>query len=193
MLRVSNLVSSNMDIININNKNSLNEAAEILKANGILVFPTDTVYGIGCALNEKAIKKLYKIKNRPQNKPTAILMTEKYYDHKIADYFKKYKKGQATLVLNKKLLDFDIPSIITKDNKIGIRNPNLKWLEDLIDLTGPIVASSANRQGEPTPSNFKNLDSIIIDEADLVIKSHIELNGTPSMVFDIEENKIIRP
>lgn len=181
-----------MSIIDINDKNSLEIAADTLKSDGILVFPTDTVYGIGCLLNEKAVKRLYKIKNRPQNKPTAILVTKKYYDDKIAGYFKKYKKGKVTLVLNKKLLDFSIPPLIIKDNKIGIRNPNFKWLENLIDLTGPIVASSANRQGEPTPSSFKNLDPNIIKESDLVIASHQKLKGNPSTVFNIEENKIIR-
>ena len=66
-----------MKIVDIKNKDSLQNAAQVLKEDGILIFPTDTVYGIGCILNKTAIRKLYKIKNRPATQPTAVLMTKK--------------------------------------------------------------------------------------------------------------------
>lgn len=65
-----------MKIIDIKNKGSVQNAAEVLRKGGILIFPTDTVYGVGCLNNEKAIKKLYRMKNRPLNQPTALLISK---------------------------------------------------------------------------------------------------------------------
>lgn len=188
-----------MNIVNIKDKNALPNAIEVLKSGGILVFPTDTVYGIGCSLNNIAIRKLYKIKNRPLSQPTAVLMSKKIFNQnlkeekeKIDEIIGEYPAGRITLVFNAKSLHLKFPKILLKNGKIGIRLPNKKWLELLIDKVGPIVASSANKRGEPVPQKFNEINKEIMSKVKLVIKNSRKSSGIPSTVFDIEQEKIIR-
>ena len=194
-----------MNIIEINNKDSLETTLKVLSRGGIVVFPTDTVYGIGCALNDKAIKKLYQIKHRPLSKPTAILLNTKIVihfmrmpkgEHKMWYGFEKilkqYPKGKVTVVVEAENFKIKFPKILLKDNKIGVRFPDDKYLEKLIDEVGPIVASSANIAGEKTPKKFDDISANLLSQADLVIKSDKISSASPSTVYDIELNKIIR-
>ena len=147
---IFNIVSSLMK------KNDISKAVEILKNGGIVVFPTETVYGIGAnALDENSIKKLYKAKNRPINKKTSILvgsvkMLEKYtknisqIERKLIDNF---FPGPLTLILHK---DDAIPNIVTNnENIVGFRMPdNETALEIINELDIPLATSSANKSGE---------------------------------------------
>lgn len=191
-----------MKIIEIKDKNSLQNAAEVLKSGGILVFPTDTVYGIGCLLNKDAIRKLYKIKNR-KNQPTAVLFSKKLYNflsssvkstiEKEDGILKDFFKGKVTIIFKTKNFKIDFPKMILKDGKVGIRLPNYRWLEKLIDMIGPIVATSCNKKGNRPPVNFHEIDPEIIKLADLTIKTSEKLSGMPSKVIDLETEQIIRP
>ena len=182
-----------MAILDIKDNKSLINAAKVLKLGGILVFPTDTVYGIGCALNSKAILKLYNIKKRSIGKPTAILITKKYYQGENIDkILKQYPKGKITIVVDVKNLDFEIPPIILKNNKVGIRFPEFTWLEELIDSAGPIAASSANFEDEPAPKNYDEIDTDLINKSNLTIRTDEKLDGKPSTVVDLEKDEIIR-
>src|SRR3990167_7362523 len=186
-----------MNIIDINNKDSIQYAAKILKQGGILVFPTDTVYGIGCLIDEEAIKRLYKIKNRPLNQPTAILCIQDLIPKICSSTIKgdikhDFYKGGVTLLISKNLLGIDIPKILIKDGKIGIRLPQSGWLEKIIDMAGPIVTSSANKKGEPAPSSYSEIDPEIIQKADSAIKTDEKLLGIPSRVYDLELKKFFR-
>jgi len=192
-----------MNIIDINQQDSANKACKVLKDNGVIVFPTDTVYGIGCLMNNKTIKKLYKIKNRPLSQPTAILITNELYHCKrsplgmrvnsaIDNIIKQYPKGQVTVIVNINNFNIIFPNILVKDKKIGIRIPDNKWLEKLIDKVGPIVASSANKKGERTPTKFLEIDTDILSQADLVIKTSEKLSGKASIVYDLENDTILR-
>jgi L-threonylcarbamoyladenylate synthase len=188
-----------MKTIDINDKNSFQNAVQALKKGGILIFPTDTVYGVGCLMKESAIKKLYKIKNRPAAQPTAVLMSRNFFDAKRTkeinldfDLENKFLFGQLTLVDSIRHYVIDFPAMITADEKIGVRLPNYPWLEKLIDEVGPIVASSANKKGERIPTNFAEISPELINEADLTIQTNDELCGTPSTVYDLEHDKTIR-
>lgn len=192
-----------MIILDINHKDSLKTSADILASGGVIVFPTDTVYGIGCLMQEKAIKKLYKIKNRPLNQPTAILLSEEKFSNlrirakrgnylQIDKVLKIYPKGQVTVISSINNYDIKFPDILVKDNNIGVRIPNNKWLQELIDKVGPIVASSANKKGERTPEKYLDLSSEILEEADLIIKTSKKMSGKPSTIYDIENNRILR-
>jgi|GEM_PF-1683563 len=191
-----------MKIIDIKSKNSLSVAAVTLRQPGILIFPTDTVYGIGCLRDEKAIKRLYKIKNRPYSQPTALLLTLKIYT-KIRSSMIWYRSipakmerdffdGQITIVFPISMFKMKFPQMITNDNKIGIRLPRSPWLERLIEMVGPIVASSANKKGQPAPAKFSEIESTIIGQADLTIKTDKILPGFPSRVYDLERKEYLR-
>jgi len=179
---------------------SIQKASEILFKGKVLVFPTDTVYGIGCLPKEKAIRKLYKIKNRPLNQPTAILFSKKLYkllDTKVKsqtpkNIYKDFQKGKITLILPKSQIKFNFPNIILKDETIGLRIPKNVWLQKLIDVVGPIVASSANKRGERAPKKFAGISQDIIEGADLVVKIEKSLSGEPSAVYDLACQKYLR-
>lgn len=194
-----------MNIIDINHKNSLNIATKNLQDNCVVAFPTDTVYGIGCRLNTKAIKKLYKIKNRPLSQPTAILLTKNQLNLSLRasakqsverilpkDIKKSFFEGKTTVIFPTSFFNIDIPKIIIANNSIGIRLPNHPWIIDLINKTGQIVASSANKKGERTPTKFEDLSAEILEEADLVIKTNKKLSGKPSAIYDVKLGKYLR-
>ena len=189
-----------MNIIDIKSKNSLQNATKVLTSGGVLVFPTDTVYGIGCILSEDAIKKLYQIKNRPSTQPTAVLMSRDVFDSKRngelvldLELDQKFYDGELTIIDEAKNYEIKFSSIIlADDDTIGIRLPNHEWLAELIDKVGPIVATSANKKGERTPANFTEISKQIIKEADLVIKSDEKLCGKPSTIYNIEKKELIR-
>lgn len=191
-----------MKIIDTKDKNSLQNAAGVLKKGGILIFPTDTVYGIGCLLNKQAIRRLYKIKNRPRYQPTSILFTKKLY-HKIRSSVKSgievpknmqkgFFSGKVTIVFPMGLFQIHFPQEILKDNKVGIRLPQSKWLEDLIDKVGPIATASANKKGLPPPARFSDIDPDIIGQPDLAVKIDKKLPGIASRVYNLETKKYFR-
>lgn len=191
-----------MNILEIEDKNSQKNATKILKSGGVLVFPTDTVYGIGSILDEQTIKKLYKIKNRPLNQPTAILLTEKLYnllstraEINQIDFkeIKGFWSGQVTIIMPVAYLKLDLPEILVSDaGTVGVRLPNSVWLKDLIDEAGPIAASSANKKGDLTPLRFDQISPQILEEADLVIKTNQELGGKSSAIFDLTTGEYLR-
>jgi len=188
-----------MNIIDIANQNSIKNATEVLCSSGVLVFPTDTVYGIGCLPKEESIQKLYKIKNR-QNQPTAILISGKIFKEFQANVLNsidteklnQFNSGRLTLIVHIKKTGLVLPEIILKNNTIGVRMPKYRWLEELIDEVGPIVASSANKAGERASKCFKELDQQIIEETDLVIKTDELLGGLPSSIYNLETSETLR-
>ncbi len=181
-----------MNIINISDKSSLETATKILKSGGVVIFPTDTVYGIGCILEKRAIRKLYKIKNRPATQPTAVLMTKNQIGDIKKDIPSEFWDGQMTVIVPSKLFKYNFPKMILQDGKIGIRLPKFLWLEKLINIVGPIVTSSANKKGEQPPKKFSEISSELIKLADLTIKTNEKLSGVPSSVYDIENDLKIR-
>lgn len=184
-------------ILDIKEKNSLQNATETLKAGGVLVFPTDTVYGIGTLLVKKAIKNLYAIKRR-KNQPTAILMNKSLFlalyrsSANIGNLPKKFWQGKMTIIFDATDFDCAFPESIVLNNTIGIRLPKHKWLSELILEVGPIVTSSANRAGEQTPTSFNELNPEIIQEADLVIETDQKMSGKPSIIYDSINNIVLR-
>lgn len=189
-----------MKVIDVNDQNSIKKSAEILSSGGVLIFPTDTVYGIGCSLNNSAILKLYKIKNRPQNKPTSILISNKHSlilcssikkmikDNIINDF----KNGETTLIIDTQIIKMDISKIIEAHDTIGVRIPNDEWLQKLIIEVGPIVASSANKAGESVPKSFACIDPDLLAQVDLVIKTDQIIGDQPSRVYDTINQKYLR-
>ena len=184
-----------MNLIDIKAKKSLEDTTKVAKSGGVFVFPTDTVYGIGCVLEESAIKKLYEIKNRPAGQPTAVLMTENTFDD--ASLFEgqlpnEFWDGKMTIIFKVDEFNISFPEMITENGTIGVRLPRFLWLENLIDQVGPIVATSANKKGEETPTEFVQISDKILEEADLVIKTDEKLSQKASTIFDLAKNQILR-
>ena len=143
----------------------LNKVAEILKNGGIVIFPTETVYGIGAnAFNEQSVKRIYEVKNRPDEKPLSIMVSgieeiEKYaiiqndVERKIIETF---MPGPITVILKKKPGVFDY--ISSGKDTIGIRIPDNKIILSILNrLKFPIVAPSANISGMPSGIELKGI------------------------------------
>lgn len=170
----------------------IEKAAAILKKGGIVIFPTDTVYGIGCRFDDLgAIGRLYQIKGTPPSQPFPILVTN-------TDQVKKFAK---ITTFAKFLIDAYWPgglTIIFAGRKIGqkqaFRMPDSEVVKSLIDKVGvPIVGTSANFHGQKTPSSFEELDPEITKLANFVIRGKCQ-KGIESTVVDttVKPPKILR-
>lgn len=170
----------------------IKKAAEVLKNGGVVIFPTDTVYGIGCLYNNKeGLLKIYKIKNRPQTLPLPILVSSIKQAKSIVDLnetatrlAKKYWPGALTIISKSK----------DGKNKLGVRMPDSEVSLSLIKETGsPIIGTSANFHGQKSVANFESLDSNLVKLANYVLIGKCE-DGIESTVVDVSDNspKIIR-
>ncbi|MEK7580929.1 MAG: L-threonylcarbamoyladenylate synthase [Patescibacteria group bacterium] len=144
----------------------INKASAILKKGGVIIFPTDTVYGIGCIFNNvKAISRIRKIKNSDQYFPILISSAKQvkkiaYINPKAASLMKKYWPGALTLILAAK-----------DGSKIGFRMPDSPLVLKLIEKVGcPIVGTSANFHGTKPPKEYEDLDAYSLKAVDYALK-----------------------
>ena len=176
----------------------LQKIAQVIKDGGVAVFPTETVYGIGVnGTNENAIKKLYKIKNRPYDKPISLLVNSFDMINKVAkdisdtEYklMKAFFPGPLTIILNKKAI---VPNILTANtNTVGIRMPENEIALKLIKYANvPIATSSSNISGKPSRTNVQDIMRDFEDEVDIYIDEGKSKIGLASTVVQIIDNKL---
>lgn len=144
---------------------AINELAEILKNDGVISVPTDTVYGVCARMNsKKAHDNLMQVKKRPIEKTLPIMCADKeqiksiaIVDEKAEKIIQEFMPGPITLILNKK---DDIPTYVNNGRKtIAVRMASSKVLKELIQKTGcPLFMSSANQSGEPTCANLDEIE-----------------------------------
>jgi L-threonylcarbamoyladenylate synthase len=166
-------------------QDELSLAAKILKSGGIVIFPTDTVYGIGCRCdNGEAVDRIYKLKARPQDQPFPHLVSGTFQVEKMANitplskkFMDKYWPGALTIILDTK-----------SGQKIGFRMPDNQDLLYIIDKVGvPIIGTSANFHTQPSPKSYGKLDPKLKGLADYVLKGQCE-KGVESTVIDLTVN-----
>ena len=184
-------------------KEIIQETIEILKQGGLILYPTDTVWGIGCdATNANAVQKLYKLKQRQDNKALICLvnnysMLERHVDNvpKIAYTILDIADKPTTVI-------YDNPAgiaenLVAEDNTLAIRIVHHDFCEKLIKYFGkPIVSTSANISGQPTPKSFKEISDAVLKGVDYVVNLHQQKNGgNPSTIIKLSnsgEVKVIR-
>ena len=173
----------------------LEEAAEIIKNGGTVVFPTETVYGIGVnALNENAVKRLYQVKERPIDKPISLLISNIEMIEQVAkditdmEYglIKEFFPGPLTIILNKKDI---VPDMVTAGGStVGVRMPANGIAIKLIEYAGvPIAAPSANISGNPSGTELNTIMNEFKGNVDYYIdggKSELGLASTIVQVID---------
>jgi L-threonylcarbamoyladenylate synthase len=160
-------------------------AASLIKAGGLVIFPTDTVYGLGAdALNTETVKRVYRVKRRPQDKPLIIQVADIEQVHDLAagvpqeasTLMEKFWPGALTLVFNQK----------SSSKTIALRMPDNKIALSLIRKAGvPLTSPSANLSGEPSPSRVEEISEELIKEVDLVIDGGETKIGIESTILDL--------
>ena len=182
------------------NNEKINYCVEKLKKGNIGIFPTDTVYGIGCdALNVNALKKLYEVKKRNYNKPINILISDINMIYKFTKNINNIHKklienfwpGSLTIVFDKSEI---IPNILTSNlNTVGIRMPDNKICLNLINAFGsPLATSSANISEEyPSTSISNDLINTFNNKVSFIINSGPSKLCVPSTIVKVENNEII--
>jgi L-threonylcarbamoyladenylate synthase len=178
-------------------KEKIKKTVKILKSGGLVAFPTETVFGIGAALDQpEAIKQIFKLKKRPKNKPLQILIADMAQAKKLGKFNKKALElaerewpGPLTLVIFKTR---KVPKLVSGGSKkVGLRMPDHKTVLELIEKCGPIVATSANRAGEKPALTAEEVKKQL-PEIDYILAGRTR-TGRASKVIDATKGfKILR-
>ena len=187
---------------NINEE--VHNAYEAIKNGGIILYPTDTVWGIGCdATNADAVKKIYELKQREETKSMIVLMNG---ERMMYNVFKEIpdvawqiidlSEKPTTLILdNPRNI---APNLIAEDKTLGVRLVKEPFCYKLMErMKKPLVSTSANISGMPTPNSFKEIDHHILDGVDYIVNLHHDkIAAKPSTIIKLGNNlqvKVIRP
>ena len=169
----------------------LNKALSILKKGGIILYPTDTIWGLGCdATNSKAVAKIYSIKKRVNNKALISLVANKnqLQRHTIVNMPKTKNKLPTTFIYPK--VTGLASNLLAENNSAGIRIVKDKFCKELIQLLGKaIVATSANISGITTPKQFTEISDEIKKNVDYIVNlRQNELMSTASTIIIINND-----
>lgn len=177
-------------------QNDINQSLQILMQGGLILYPTDTVWGIGCdATNPEAVEKVFKLKQRHDSKALICLVAD---DRMLSKYIKKIpdvaydildvSEEPITIIYDdaRQLAH----NLIAADNSIAIRIPNDEFCFQLLrKFNKPIVSTSANISGQPTPNSFKEISKEIIKGVDYVVNLHRDkICAKPSSIIKLSND-----
>ncbi|MBL0884550.1 MAG: threonylcarbamoyl-AMP synthase [Chitinophagaceae bacterium] len=158
-------------------QHDIDACLEILETGGLILYPTDTIWGIGCdATNEMAVEKIYRLKQRPDHKPMVVLMADEREilqyvtqpDLQVFDYIKGVSKP-ITVVYEGGVGLAD--QLLADDRSVAIRITSDSFCKHLIKrFRKPIVSTSANLSGYPAPQSFQDIDPLIKEGVDYVVR-----------------------
>lgn len=190
---------------NIDFRADLDEALKTLKQGGIILYPTDTVWGIGCdATNAEAVAKIYALKQRADAKSMLVLVDSIPALERIIPDIPEVGYDLVELATKPLTIIYDkasgvAPALIAEDGSLGVRLTQEAFSSALCRaLRRPLVSTSANISGEPTPLRFSAISQEIIDGVDYVVgyRQSDAQNSPPSQIIKLGSNgevKIIRP
>jgi L-threonylcarbamoyladenylate synthase len=177
-------------------RNNIMVASRIVERGGLIIYPTETVYGLGCnPLNIEAVKQILKLKGN-RRKPLSVLAASVSDAEKIATISQKGKRlaakfwpGPLTLVVTKKP---SLPDIVTFGlDSVGLRIPNNDVALRLIGLSGGLlIGSSANRSGEEPPRTVEEVVDELKEKVDVILDGGAAAQGRPSTVVELTSAKL---
>ncbi len=178
----------------------INKTLKTLKEGGLILYPTDTVWGIGCdANNPESVEKIYKLKQRHDSKALICLVAD---DRMLKKYIKKIPEVAYDIIDISETpitIIYDdaqnlAPNLIANDNTIAIRIPNDDFCFQLLRrFNGAIVSTSANISGMPTPKSFKEISAEVLKGVDYVVNLHREkICSKPSSIIKLNSNGVVK-
>jgi L-threonylcarbamoyladenylate synthase len=176
----------------------IKEIAEVLKKEGVIVYPTDTFYGLGAScFSERAIKKVYRLKGRSLSKPLSLLVSGMDMVQDVTfdipslffELAENFWPGPLTMVLK---AASRLPNLILgPKNSIGIRLPAILWLQELINEAGfPLTATSANISGEKEIAMPEKVMVIFCGKVSLIADAGKTKGGLASTVLDLTSPRV---
>ena len=175
-------------------KDEIKKSLKVLKEGGVIIYPTDTIWGIGCdATNEKAVDRVFQIKRRSESKSLIVLVNNwdmlKQYVKQVPDKVSCILKGSSkptTVIYNypQGLAD----NLIAADNTVAIRIVNDEFCQKLIKkLNKPIVSTSANYSNAKAPNSFYDIEESLLEKADYIVNLHRESQqGLSSQIVKVD-------
>lgn len=176
----------------------INKTVEILLDGGVILYPSDTIWGIGCdATNENAVRRIYNLKKRIDNKSMIILLAdvgdiEKYAepDSAVTEFLASATKPTTAIYNKAKGI---ATNLVSDDGTIGIRITSDDFCKNIIRLTGkPLVSTSANISGKPFPHGFAEITEEIKSGVDYIVQHRRKdiTPYTPSQIIKTKDGKI---
>ena len=176
------------------------KTGDIIRSGGIILYPTDTIWGIGCdATNRESVQNIYRIKQRADSKSMLVLingisMLEEYLENiplQALDIIKQSEKPTTIIYPGARNL---ADNLVAPDGSIGIRITSDLFCRKLIEITGkPIVSTSANISGEQSPATFHKIKTPIREQIDYVVnwRQDETAPSAPSAIIKLEEDGTI--
>ena len=181
----------------------VNQCYDILTKGGLILYPTDTVWGIGCdATNAAAVEKIYALKQRSNSKTMICLVANDFMLEQHVEKVPELAYDIIDLATKPTTIVYDSPkgvaaNLIANDNTLAIRVANDQFCQYLIKkFKKPIVSTSANIAGQPTPNSFKEISNEILKGVDYIVNLYRDkINSTPSSIIMLGNDgtvKVIR-
>lgn len=172
-------------------------AIKVLEKGGVILYPTDTIWGIGCdATNKFAVEKIYHIKRREKNKSMIVLLDSidqlyNYVNNIPSIAYEMIAKAERPITIIYPEAKNLAENIIASDGSVAIRIPDNKFCHQLIKIYGkPIISTSANFSGEPSAVNFINISVNLLSQMDYIVQlnQNIIIETKPSRIVKLNSN-----
>lgn len=182
----------------------IDSALQVLKRGGIILYPTDTIWGIGCdATNAEAVERIFNIKKRADSKAMICLLAdsddlERWVDGvpEVAYELLEAAVEPLTVIYDRAVVPPIAPNLPAADGSLAVRVTTDAFCRELCRrLRKPLVSTSANISGKPAPKGYKNISKEIIDAVDYVCKwrrEDPESSGKPSSIIKLTESGIVK-
>ena len=173
----------------------IENALEVLSNGGIILYPSDTIWGIGCdATNDKAVKKIFELKKRAKSKALIILIAEYANMYKLLDQvspnaYQYMNESKPTTVIFDNIKNIS-SHVMAEDGSAAVRLVKDKFCENLILKLGqPLVSTSANLSGGENPKKFSEINIELKDNVDYIVNlRREEIMDTPSSIIKLYSN-----
>lgn len=181
--------------------NDINQAVKVMRRGGIIIYPTDTIWGIGCdARNSDAVKRVFEIKKRADSKALITLVGSEAALERTVENVPDVAWQLIEVADRPTTIVYDhgsgvAPELLADDGSIAVRMTREPFSAQLCEaMRGPIVSTSANVSGQPSPACFADIPQEILDQADYVCASRRDEapQPNPSMIIKISDSGVFK-